>query len=100
MTHNVYFWLRPDLAPDEIQRFETEAAKLLKIDGIRSGFVGRPAPTPARPVIDSSYSYHLCLEFDSVEDQNTYQDHPDHHAFVEACRPLWDRVQVYDSEPI
>jgi len=97
MTHNVFFWLKSDA---DHAKFTAAAKALLEIDTVRSGSFGIPAATPERPVIDKSFSYHLALEFDSIDDHNTYQDHPEHHAFVEACRDLWERVVVYDSDSL
>lgn len=98
MIHNVFFWLKPGLSPDDIARFETGLLALGTIDSVQSCTVGRPAATPERPVTDKSFSYHLGLTFATIEDHNVYQDHPDHHVFVDGCRELWERVVVYDSE--
>jgi hypothetical protein len=100
MTHTVFFWLNPHLTPEQIGTFEAEATKLLEIEVVRGGFVAHPADTPTRPVTDKSFSYALQLEFDSVEDHNTYQSHPDHHAFVHNCRSFWEKVVVYDTEEL
>lgn len=97
MTHNVYFWLKADA---DIPTFESKARDLTGIDVVQRGSVGKLAATKERPVTDKTFSYHLTLEFASVADHNTYQDHPVHHAFVDACKPMFDRVIVYDSEAI
>lgn len=100
MIHNVFFWLKPGLSSDDVARFEAGLRALADIDCVQSCSVGRPADTPERPVTDKSFSYHLGLTFDSIEDHNVYQDHPDHHVFVDACRKLWERVVVYDSASV
>ncbi len=97
MTHSVYFWLRGDLTESEAGCFESEILKLPGIEVVARGTVGKPAPTPERPVIDNSFSYHLHLEFAIVDDHNVYQDHPAHHRFVTECQNLWERVVVHDS---
>ncbi len=97
MFHNVYFWLKPGA---DSARFETGAKALLDIEMVASGGLNRTAPTPEREVTDKTFSYHLCLEFASIDDHNTYQIHDDHHRFVENCGDLWERVVVYDSEPV
>lgn len=97
MTHNVFFWLKPDA---DHAKFAAAAKALLDIDGVRSGSIGIPAATPERPVSDKSFSYHLALEFASIKDHDVYQDHPEHHAFIETCKDLWQRVVVYDSESV
>jgi len=100
MTHNVFFWLKPGLGAADLARFEAGLLALGDIDCVQSCVVGRPADTPARPVTDKSFSYHLGLSFASVRDHNTYQDHPGHHAFVDSFRDLWERAIVYDSTPV
>lgn len=98
MIHTVFFWLKDGLSDEQVALFETEVAKLPSIETVASGAIGKPAPTETRPVTDHSFSYHLSLTFDSIEDHNAYQIHPDHDVFVDKCKDLWDRVVVYDSE--
>ena len=100
MTHSVFFWLKPGLPEQDIKKFENGLRGLFSIDEIARGSIGTPAATPERPVTDKSYSYSLLLEFKSIEAHDNYQDHPDHHVFVEGCKHLWDRVVVYDSREI
>ena len=63
----------------------------LKIDATAAG-------TPERPVTNNTYDYALFLDFDSVGDHNAYQDHPDHHVFVEEFSPWFATVKVFDAE--
>jgi hypothetical protein len=100
MTHNVYFWLREDLSERQIEAFENGAATLIDIDCVVSGALSKPASTEERGVTDHSFSYHLSLEFETVDDHDTYQSHPEHEAFLEDCSSLWETVIVYDSELI
>lgn len=99
ITHIVYFWLKPDLDQDSINQFIEGAKSLLSIDALASGYVGVPADTEKRPIIDSSYDYSLITVFKNMEDHDIYQVHPTHDAFRELAH-LWDRVQIYDSETI
>lgn len=94
MIHNVYFWLNENA---DTAKFEAGAKSLLAINVVQQGSLGKLAPTPERPVTDKSFQYHLSLQFSSVEDHNSYQEHPDHHQFVDNCGELWSRVVVYDS---
>lgn len=98
MTHTVFFWLRPDLSADERAAFETGLRTLLDIPGATRALIGRPAATPKREVIDDSYDWALELDFANLAEQDVYQAHPVHTAFVEACKPMWTRVRVYDFE--
>ena len=95
--HNVYFWLKN---PDQTE----DAAALVKgirtletVNTVKDFHVGKPAPTD-RPVIDNTYSFHLMLAFDNLEDQTSYQTDPIHLQFVKDCEHLWKKVQVYDSD--
>ena len=100
MTHSVYFWLKEECTSEDREAFETGLKGLFAIDEIDSGSIGKPAGTPEREVTDHSFSYALMLSFKSVEDHNTYQEHPEHHRFVENCKDYWTRVVVYDSESL
>lgn len=101
MIHNVYFWLKNDLAPAQRETFEQELMRLLELDYLEHGFVGKPAPTEKRPVTDHSFDYSLTLHFKNVADHDFYQrDCPKHKRFVGACEPMWERVVVYDCSPI
>jgi hypothetical protein len=101
MLHNVYFWLKPDLAPADRQLFEKELAKIAALDYLAYGFAGKPASTEERPVTDHSFSYSLVLRFKSMKDHDFYQSEcPAHQRFIESCKTLWIKVLVYDSESL
>lgn len=101
MIHNVYFWLKQDMSAAQVAVFETELSALLTIDYLTHGFIGKPAPTEARPVTDHSFSYSLILHFKNMADHDYYQKEcPKHLRFVETCKPFFERVVVYDSTPI
>ncbi len=99
VIHSVYFWLRPELNEEDVRRFVEGARSLLTIETVKSGYVGTPAATEPRPIVDSSYSYSLIVMFDDVAGHDAYQDHPVHDAFRELAH-LWDRVQIYDTATI
>ena len=101
MTHNVYFWLKKDMTPDQVAFFETELTQLLTPDYISHGSIGKPAVTEERAVTDHSFSYTSTLHFKTMTDHEFYQNGcPKHQRFVENCRQFFDRVLVYDSETI
>lgn len=95
-VHSVYFWLRPDLNPEQQETFLRGARALTAIESVRHGWLGAPAPTD-RPVIDRSYSYALTVVFDDQEAHDHYQDHPVHDRFRDECGQFWTRVLIYDS---
>jgi hypothetical protein len=47
--------------------------------------------------VDNGYAVALLIELPDADSQEAYQDHPDHHRFVEECHTLWSRVVVFDS---
>jgi hypothetical protein len=95
-VHAVYFWLRDDLSSAQRKQFASGLRSLRGIDGIREGYIGKPAATD-RPVIDRTYSASLVLVFDDEAAQEAYQVHPVHDRFREECRTFWTTVRIYDS---
>ncbi|MEQ9438978.1 MAG: Dabb family protein [Cyclobacteriaceae bacterium] len=95
--HNVYFWLANPAQSEDGAALEKGLRTLEQIETVRDIHIGKPSSTN-RPVIDTTYSYHLMLAFDNLEDQNTYQVDPVHLQFVEDCQHLWKKVQIYDSD--
>jgi hypothetical protein len=98
MLHSVYFWLREDLGETDKQNFAHALKALGDIDVVANANFGTPAPTSDRaPVTDHSFDFSLFLSFDSIEDHDTYQTHPDHEVFVEGFKSYWTQVKVYDT---
>ena len=98
LVHAVYFWLKPDLTPAQRAAFEQNLATLATIKCVEKVYIGKPAATPKRPVIDDSYSHALIVLCKDVAAQNAYQVDPIHLKFVEQSKTFWTRVQIYDSE--
>ena len=97
LLHHVFFWLK-DPSDTAMRDALVEGVRALGvIPGIRALHVGVPADVPPRPVIDGSYSVSELLIFDTVEDQNAYQAHPLHQAFIARFSPHWSKVVVYDT---
>lgn len=96
-VHNVYFWLANPSQKEDATALKKGIHTLSEVGTIRDFHLGKPASTD-RSVIDNTYSYHLMLSFDNLEDQNSYQNDPIHLQFVEDCQHLWKKVQVYDSD--
>lgn len=101
MLHNVYFWLKKDITPEQRSTLEAELLKLKEIPYLVHGFVGKPAPTEERPVTDHSFDYSLLLHFKDLKDHEHYQVGCEHHKrFVDTCKTFWEKVVVYDTSPI
>jgi hypothetical protein len=95
-VHSVYFWLKPDLAPEQRDEFVRRGQALTKLASVRLGWFGTPADTD-RPVIDRSYTYGLVVVFDDAAGHDAYQVDPVHDAFRELSH-MWTAVKIYDFE--
>ena len=98
LIHNVYFWLKEGVTEGQRSEFEKGMQDLAAaVPEVAQSAIGRPASTPGREVVDNSFGHSLFLWFNSVEDHNTYQDHAEHHSFVDKFKGLWEKVLVRDS---
>jgi hypothetical protein len=98
LIHNVFFWLRKDLTPSDLQEFEKGLRALTTDPGVRTGYFGVPGKTLERPVVETTYSYGLILVFDDVAAEGRYQNTPVHVKFLEDHKPMFERVVVYDVQ--
>ena len=98
LVHTVYFWLKPDLTPAQKAEFRKGVESLAGIKAVEAVYVGTPAKTEKRPVIDDTYSIGLTVLCKDLAAQDAYQVHPLHLAFVNTFKPFWSRVQIYDAE--
>ena len=90
LVHSVLFWLKnPDSKPDRIA-FEIAIQKLIANNPQKiSDYLGKPANTEARGVVDGSFTYFYQMTFD-----------PTHLTFIAEAEHLWEKVIVYDAAPI
>ena len=95
-VHHVYFWLKNPASEADRKKLLEGLNSLKSIETIKQVHIGKPANTD-RDVIDTSYDFSLLLIFDNLEDQEVYQEHPTHLAFVDKYASLWSKVIVYDS---
>jgi sulfatase maturation enzyme AslB (radical SAM superfamily) len=94
--HHVYIYLKePNNAQHEAKLLEG-LNKLAKIPAIQFAHIGKPAHTN-RPVIVRDYSYSWMCFFKNIIEEEIYQTHPIHVAFMEEYAHLWEKVVVYDS---
>jgi len=97
VCHHVYFWLNN---PDNVQdrnTFEKGIKELVKIPEIKMYHIGKPAKTEKRDVVDNSYTYSYVAFFENIAAHDIYQKHPIHLQFIKDCKPLFNKVVVYDS---
>lgn len=100
VIHQVFFWLKNPSSKEDLAQLLSGLETLQQIETVKRMHIGVPATTEERPVVDSSYSASELMFFDSVEDEQLYQDHPIHKKFVETCSHLWEKVVVYDSKEV
>src|SRR5450432_1008010 len=97
LTHHVFFWLKNPASKEDLDKLLEGLQTLEKIETVRKIYIGVPASTEVRDVVDSGFSASELLFFDDTAGQKIYQDHPIHKKFVEDCSHLWQKVIVYDS---
>lgn len=96
LIHNVYFWLKEDISETEREQFLSAMRSLEDISTVKRMFIGVPAETENRDVVDNSFDYSLQLWFDDQAGQDAYQVDPIHLKVV-ALKDLWTKVQVKDN---
>lgn len=97
LLHHVFFWLKNPASKEDRDRLIAGLQTLRKIETVKRIYIGVPASTEQRSVVDSSYSVSELLFFDDLAGQKIYQDHPIHQQFIKDCAHLWEKVVVYDS---
>ena len=99
IIHHVFIWLK-NPSPENLQKLLAGLKTLEQIKTVRKLYIGVPATTEKREVVDNSYSASELMFFDNLEDQRAYQDDPIHKKFVEDCSQLWEKVVVYDVQDL
>jgi hypothetical protein len=98
LVHTVYFWLKPELTPAQLADFRRGVESLAGIKAVEKIYVGAPAATGKRPIIDDTYSLALTVLCANVAAHDAYQVDPLHLAFVNTFKTYWSRVIIYDAE--
>lgn len=101
ITHIVVFWVKPEVENARERLFAAAREHLTTIPGVQHFRYGASIPSE-RPVVDTSYTMAIAMDFASAADLDVYQQHPQHQAFLgQIVKPLVERVLVYDfsAEP-
>ena len=99
-AHTVYFWFKNPEDQEARTKFEYELKKFLEHSAYaKTNFIGTPPPA-IREVVDGSFTYSLIVTFESAAAQEGYQKEQPHLDFIAACKDLWEKVFVYDSNGI
>jgi len=98
LFHCVYFWLKPELTPEQRGEFRRGVESLAGIKVVEKVSVGVPAGTKPRTASEDRFDVALIVQCRDAAAEAAYQVDPLHLAFVEKHKGLWTRVQVYDSQ--
>lgn len=100
IIHHVFFWLKNPGSKEDLDKLLAGLQTLRKIKEIKKLYIGVPAATEKRDVVDSSYAASELMFFDNLADQKSYQDDPIHQKFIADCSHLWEKVIVYDVQDV
>ncbi|KUJ62440.1 hypothetical protein AR687_08285 [Flavobacteriaceae bacterium CRH] len=95
--HYLLFWLKPELTVVEVKDFQNFFEGLKKLPYVKNVRYGGPANSSPRAVLDNSFTYNASMEFDSLEDLETYGKLDGHLALVAKYKPFFNKMMVHDS---
>ena len=96
LVHSVFFWLKDELSAAQTEAFRGGLESLAGIPVVEKLYVGVPASTPPRPVVDASYTFGITVVLKDVAEHDAYQDDPLHQRFLEQFASYWHKVLIYD----
>tara|TARA_B100000900_G_scaffold408654_1_gene423283 strand:+ start:675 stop:1064 length:390 start_codon:yes stop_codon:yes gene_type:complete len=96
IIHQVFFWLEHPDAMEDKAALKEGLETLNGISEVEMLVLGEPASTMVREVVVSDWDVSETMFFGSTEDQDIYQNHPLHQAFIKEYGYLWKKVVVYD----
>jgi hypothetical protein len=100
VIHHVFFYLRNPKSAEDRDKLIEGVKTLSEIETVRKIYVGVPAATAKREVVEAGYAVTELIFFDDLEGQSIYQEHAIHKKFVEDHAYLWKKVVVYDSATV
>ena len=100
VVHHVFFWLKNPGSIADRDQLVTGLKTLADIPAIKEIYIGLPAATEERDVVDASWQVSELMFFGDLAAQAGYQEHPLHLAFVKSCSHLWHKVVVYDTSNV
>jgi len=98
LIHTVIFWLKKSLNTEDRSQFFQGVEKLGEIQCVEHNFIGTPANTTKRPVVDDTYDCALTVVLKDLKDHDLYQVDPIHLKFIKECSHLWEKVQIFDAD--
>ena len=92
--HLVWFKLREDISDSEIEQLTANLLEMpAKIPQIIEMACGRDFSGRSR-----GFEFGLSVKFETREDGQIYDKHPDHQAFIAKSKHFWTDVQALDFE--
>lgn len=98
LVHSVYFWLKSETSTEQRAAFRAGLESLCGIQTVETLYVGEPAATTPRPVIERTYDFALVAVLKDVAAHDQYQVDPLHKAFLQEFSSFWNRVLIFDAE--
>lgn len=98
LVHTVLFWLKDDLEDAQRVAFLKGLESLKGIQATEAVYIGTPAKTTPRPVMDFSYDYCLTVLLLDMTAHDDYQEDALHTAFLEQFNTYWKAVKIYDAD--
>lgn len=98
LVHSVFFWLKANLPDEQREAFVARLNSLCGIQAATAVYVGTPAATPARPVLDDTYDYALTVLLEDMAAHDAYQADELHQQFLAHHKEDWERVLIYDVD--
>lgn len=98
LVHTVFFWLHKKLDGAQITEFRMGLESLKHIEHAEAVYIGSPASTAERPVLDTSYDFSLTVILKDVPAHDAYQADERHQNFLATYKEHWKKVKVYDAD--
>lgn len=100
VIHHVFFWLKNPSSAEDKQKLLAGLETLRTVKTVKKLYIGVPASTEKRDVVEASFHVSELMFFDDLAGQQAYQDDPVHKKFVADCSHLWEKVLVYDVQDV
>lgn len=98
LGHMVYFTLK-DASPAAVEKLISDCRHYLTgHPGTTFFAVGTLISDLTRPVNQTDFHVALQIVFADRKSHDDYQVHPRHVAFIEANKPNWEKVRVFDAD--
>jgi hypothetical protein len=97
ILHNVHYWLKPDLTPEQHEVFLRGIKELMRLKSVCCAWFGSPAKG-GEAAADRSYDHALVLGLADAAGHDKFQSDPEHHAIRERIGGSWARIVIYDVD--